>query len=91
MNWVEPGLRNAVLEGEDLALICYLDFIGLLLCRQERGDWSGLIDWMKTTVLEKENNIHAIDLELLKIVDTAEDAANHIVDFYSKYLLKPNF
>ena len=43
MNWVEPGLRNAVLEGEDLALICYLDFIGLLLCRQERGDWSGLV------------------------------------------------
>jgi hypothetical protein len=24
-------------------------------------------------------------------VDTAEEAVKHIVDFYSKYLLKPNF
>ena len=32
-----------------------------------------------------------VDLELLKIVDTADEAVKHIVDFYSKYLLKPNF
>jgi hypothetical protein len=25
------------------------------------------------------------------LVDTADDAVKHIVDFYSKYLLKPNF
>ncbi len=42
-------------------------------------------------MLEEEHNINAIDLELFKIVDTAEDAVKHIVDFYSKYLLKPNF
>ncbi len=53
--------------------------------------WRGLIDWMKTTMLGEEHNINAIDLDLFKIVDTAEDAAKHIVDFYSKYLLKPNF
>ena len=53
--------------------------------------WSGMISWMKNTMLEQEHNINAIDLDLFKIVDTAEDAAKHIVDFYSKYLLKPNF
>ncbi|WP_317897545.1 TIGR00730 family Rossman fold protein [Aurantibacillus circumpalustris] len=53
--------------------------------------WKGMIDWIKNTMLTEENNINAIDLELFKIVDTAEDAVKHIVDFYSKYLLKPNF
>lgn len=53
--------------------------------------WNGLIEWMKHTMLEKEHNINAADLELFKIVDTADEAVKHIVDFYSKYLLKPNF
>jgi uncharacterized protein (TIGR00730 family) len=53
--------------------------------------WSGLIDWIKDTMLAKESNINVIDLDLFKMVDTAEEAVKHIVDFYSKYLLKPNF
>jgi uncharacterized protein (TIGR00730 family) len=53
--------------------------------------WSGLIDWIKKTMLHEEHNISESDLELFKIVDTAEDAVKHIVDFYSKYMLKPNF
>ena len=42
-------------------------------------------------MLEKEKNISPEDLELFAVVDTAEDAVVHIDDFYSKYLLKPNF
>lgn len=53
--------------------------------------WEGLINWMKDTMLETEHNINPDDLNLLKIVDTADEAVKHIVDFYSKYLLKPNF
>lgn len=53
--------------------------------------WSGLIDWIKKVMLEKEENISPEDLELFAVVDTAEDAVIHIDDFYSKYLLKPNF
>ncbi|MBA3663133.1 MAG: TIGR00730 family Rossman fold protein [Bacteroidetes bacterium] len=53
--------------------------------------WAGLIEWMKTTMLENERNINPADLDLFHIVDTAEDAVKHIVDFYSKYMLKPNF
>jgi len=53
--------------------------------------WSGMIDWIKNIMLEEEKNINPTDLELFKIVDTAEEAVKHIVDFYSKYLLKPNF
>ena len=53
--------------------------------------WSGLMEWIKETMLLEEHNINEIDLELFKIVDTADEAVKHIVDFYSKYLLKPNF
>ena len=53
--------------------------------------WSGLIDWIRETMLSKESNINVIDLDLFKLVDTADEAVKHIVDFYSKYLLKPNF
>jgi uncharacterized protein (TIGR00730 family) len=53
--------------------------------------WSGLIDWIKKTMLHEEHNVSESDLDLFKIVDTADEAVRHIVDFYSKYMLKPNF
>lgn len=56
-----------------------------------RSYWTGLIDWLKTTMLETEHNINPSDLELFEIVDTADDAVKYIIDFYSRYLLKPNF
>ncbi|HRG01015.1 MAG: TIGR00730 family Rossman fold protein [Bacteroidia bacterium] len=56
-----------------------------------REYWEGLIDWIKKTMLHQEHNINESDLDLFKIVDTADEAVKHIVDFYSKYMLKPNF
>ena len=53
--------------------------------------WGGLIDWIKNTMLEKEKNINPEDLNLFRLVDTAEEAAEHIFRFYDKYVLKPNF
>jgi len=53
--------------------------------------WSGLVDWIKKTMLEKEHNVNAQDLELFHVVDTADQAVKIINDFYSHYLLKPNF
>ena len=53
--------------------------------------WNGLYQWLKLTMLEEEKNIHEADLELFKIVDSADEAVDYIIDFYSKYLLKPNF
>ena len=53
--------------------------------------WNGLLDWVKSTMLRKENNISEPDLDLIKIVDTAEDAVAVITEFYSKYSIKPNF
>ena len=52
--------------------------------------WGGLYDWVKTTMLEA-GNISESDLELFALVDNADDAVKIIDDFYSKYLLRPNF
>lgn len=52
--------------------------------------WSGLFDWVRNVML-KEKNISEEDLELVSIVDNAEDAVGVIDEFYSKFLLSPNF
>lgn len=52
--------------------------------------WEGLIDWIKKTLLE-QGNISEKDLKLFRVVDTADEAIDHLNKFYSKYLLKPNF
>jgi uncharacterized protein (TIGR00730 family) len=52
--------------------------------------WKGLIDWVRSTVLA-EKNIAPEDLDIFKVVDTAEDAVNCITEFYKTYALKPNF
>jgi hypothetical protein len=53
--------------------------------------WEGLIKWIKDVILEEEKNISKEDMDLFIIVDGAEEAVNHIEQFYSKYLLSPNF
>src|SRR5687767_5673395 len=52
--------------------------------------WHGLVEWIKK-VLITEKMINAKDMELFSVVDTPEEAVKAIDDFYSKYLLSPNF
>lgn len=52
--------------------------------------WAGLLDWIKA-VLVTEKYINPDDLKLFTVVDTADEAVEVIDNFYSKYLLKPNF
>ena len=53
--------------------------------------WSGLFDWIRNTMLAKEKNVNEEDLDLVNIVDTPTEAVKVIDEFYSKYLLSPNF
>ena len=53
--------------------------------------WSGLINWIRDVLLKEEKNISEVDLDLIKIVDSPEEAVNQINEFYKKYHLKPNF
>ena len=53
--------------------------------------WGGLIDWIANVMRDQSKNISENDLDLVKLVDTSEDAVNVIKQFYSKYSIKPNF
>ena len=53
--------------------------------------WEGLVDWISKVVLETEGNISPKDMDLFALVDTTDEAVRYIDDFYSDYLLKPNF
>ncbi|PJJ08165.1 hypothetical protein CLU83_1412 [Flavobacterium sp. 1] len=53
--------------------------------------WSGLIDWIKAVLVEKEHTISPDDLNLFKIVDTEDEVVDVINKFYKKYDLSPNF
>ncbi len=52
--------------------------------------WSGLLDWFKATLL-KEGMIAEDDLDLYRVVDTADEAVAHIKAFYDKYSVNVNF
>ena len=53
--------------------------------------WQGLIDWIKVSMLDMEQNISAKDMDLFAIVDTADEAFKYIDDFYKSHALSPNF
>jgi uncharacterized protein (TIGR00730 family) len=55
--------------------------------------WGGLVDWIKSSLLEKHNNISPKDLDLLPVVDDPDEVVKYIVDFYKDdptHELKPN-
>jgi uncharacterized protein (TIGR00730 family) len=53
--------------------------------------WGGLIDWMKNVMLKKEKNISPNDLNLFRVADTAEEVVEHLLRYYGKHPLQPNF
>ncbi len=53
--------------------------------------WAGLFEWVEKVMLNMENNISAADLNLYRIVDTADEALQYIEDFYKNHELSPNF
>lgn len=52
--------------------------------------WDGLFTWIRDKMLTT-HKIKPDDLEIISLVDTAEEAVQVIDDFYKKYDLKPNF
>jgi hypothetical protein len=53
--------------------------------------WGGLMTWIKEEMMTEEHNISPENLEIFTIVDTSDEAVDYIVQFYSRYLLSPNF
>jgi len=75
---------------EAITLIQTHKLVNFPIVLVSRKYWQGLIDWITSTVLA-EQNISERDLEIFKIVDTAQEAVGCITEFYKTYALKPNF
>ena len=53
--------------------------------------WTGMKEWIKTSMLDDEHNISPEDLDLIPITDSPEEAIKIINDFYSNHPLQPSF
>lgn len=53
--------------------------------------WKGLIDWIKTVLVEENQNVSPQDLDLIHLVDTEDEVLEILDSFYGKYNLSPNF
>ena len=52
--------------------------------------WEGLFDWIRNVVMES-GNISEENLQLVQMVDAADEVVDLINAFYSQYILSPNF
>ena len=53
--------------------------------------WSGLIDWLKQTLLAQNNTISEGDLDLFSCVDKADEVIDLLKQYYSETDTGPNF
>lgn len=53
--------------------------------------WEGLLEWIKSTLLEKFSNISAKDIDLIHLVDTEDEVIDILNAFYKESDLSPNF
>ena len=53
--------------------------------------WQGLMSWIKQTLLDTNGNISPKDMDLIHVVDTANEVIAILNDFYKDYGLSPNF
>jgi len=53
--------------------------------------WGGLVEWIKTTLLDSFQNISPADIDLVQVVDTEEEVIDILDKFYDEYNLSPNF
>ncbi|MFD2518499.1 LOG family protein [Salinimicrobium flavum] len=56
-----------------------------------RDFWGGLIDWVRATLLDNFQNISAGDMDIVQVVDSAEEVIEILDKFYEEYNLSPNF
>ncbi|HYG14219.1 MAG TPA: TIGR00730 family Rossman fold protein [Bacteroidia bacterium] len=83
------GTMDELFEALTLIQTQKIDKFPIVLVGSEY--WKGLIDWMKETMLDKEQTISPHDMFLFKTADKADDVINIITEFYKTDVLQPNF
>ena len=84
------GTLDELFEAFTLIQTRKIDSFPLILV--EKDYWSGLLSWLKTTVLN-EQHISNEDFDIIQLVDTPEEALKAIESFYTtkKGKISPNF
>ena len=72
------GTFDELFETLTLIQTGHMRKVPIVLVRKDY--WDGLVDWIKSVVLKKESNIGEKDLDLFKVVDTAEEAMEYMLD-----------
>jgi uncharacterized protein (TIGR00730 family) len=75
---------------EALTLIQTHKMVSFPIVLVKKSYWGGLIKWIEEQLLN-EGMISPDNMQIFRVVDTAEDAVAHIENFYAKYEIKPNF
>jgi len=83
------GTLDELFEAITLIQTKKIDEFPIILVGKEF--WSGLIDWIKSTLSENFKTVSPNDLDLIHLVDTEDEVANILDQFYSKFNLSPNF
>ena len=53
--------------------------------------WKDLMAWIRNTLLDSFKNISDADVDLIYLVDTADEVLEVLNNFYNEYELSPNF
>jgi uncharacterized protein (TIGR00730 family) len=53
--------------------------------------WSGLLNWIKETMVERNATVGKNDLDLINLVDTEDEVIAILDEFYNQFDLSPNF
>lgn len=75
---------------EALTLIQTHKMVSFPIVLVKKMYWQGLIEWVEKHLLG-DLMISDGDMRLFSVVDTPEEAVAHIINFYEKYDIKPNF
>lgn len=83
------GTLDELFEAITLIQTHKIDKFPIILVGREF--WGGLIEWVQKTLLDNFQNISAGDIDLVQIVDTADEVIEILDKFYDEYNLSPNF
>ncbi|MGF1555859.1 TIGR00730 family Rossman fold protein [Paucihalobacter sp.] len=82
------GTLDELFEAITLIQTHKIDLFPIILVGSEF--WGGLWEWVKTTMTEA-GNISPKDIDLVQIVDSADEVVDILNKFYENYRLSPNF
>lgn len=83
------GTLDELFEAITLIQTNKIDKFPIILVGSEY--WNGLIDWIRSTLLDSFQNISAGDIDIVQVVDTPDEVIEILNEFYDQFKLSPNF